>query len=106
MSNQRLQKLTEMLEKQPDDTFLLYAIAMEHLGVNDKNQAEILFKQVLRIESDNVPAHYQLGLIFEQTNRDREAVQMFEEGMKLAKFKGDLKTVNEFRAALDELLFE
>ncbi|TAE89544.1 MAG: hypothetical protein EAY81_02145 [Bacteroidetes bacterium] len=106
MPNERLQKLLEMLEKQPNDTFLLYAIAMEHLSVNDKNQAEELFKRVLHIERDNVPTHYQLGMILQETNRIKEAVEMFEEGMKLAKFKGDLKTVNEFRTALDELIFE
>lgn len=106
MSNQRLQKLLEMLEKQPNDTVLLYALAMEHLGINDKSQAEQLFKQVLGIEPENVAAHYQLALIFQQTNRDREAVLMFEEGMKYAHLKGDLKTSNEFRTALDEMLFE
>ncbi len=40
MSNIRLQKLAEMLEKQPNDTFLLYAMGMEYLGMGDVNVAE------------------------------------------------------------------
>jgi predicted Zn-dependent protease len=106
MSNSRLEKLVEMLEKQPNDTFLLYAIAMEHLSVNDKNQAEKLLRAVLVLEKDNIPTHYQLGLMMQNKGNIREAIQLLEEGIKLAKLKGDLKTSNEFRTALDEMLFE
>ena len=41
MPNQRLQKLTEMLHKQPHDAFLHYAIGMEHLGLQETTEAEV-----------------------------------------------------------------
>ena len=96
MSNIRLQKLAEMLEKQPHDTFLLYAMGMEYLGMSDVNVAEKYFKQVLEVDSKHIATHYQLGILFTQQNR---------KGLELAKQKGDLKTQNEFRSALDELLY-
>ncbi len=105
MSNIRLQKLIEMLEKQPNDTFLLYAIGMEYLGMGNANVAEKYFKQVLEVDQNHVATHYQLGILFAQQNRENEAQPILEKGFELAKQKGDLKTQNEFRSALDELLY-
>ncbi len=105
MSNIRLQKLAEMLEKQPHDTFLLYAMGMEYLGIGDVNVAEKYFKQVLEVDPLHVATHYQLGILFTQTNRENEAQTFLARGFELAKQKGDLKTQNEFRSALDELLY-
>lgn len=105
MSNIRLQKLAEMLEKQPHDTFLLYAMGMEYLGMSDVNVAEKYFKQVLEVDSNHIATHYQLGILFTQLNREDEAQLVLEKGFELARQKGDLKTQNEFRSALDELLY-
>lgn len=105
MSNIRLQKLAEMLEKQPHDTFLLYAMGMEYLGMSDVNVAEKYFKQVLEVDSNHIATHYQLGILFTQLNRENEAQLVLEKGFELARQKGDLKTQNEFRSALDELLY-
>lgn len=105
MSNIRLQKLAEMLEKQPNDTFLLYAMGMEYLGMGDVNVAEKYFNQVLEVDSNHIATHYQLGILFTQQNRENEAQLVLEKGFELAKQKGDLKTQNELRSALDELLY-
>ena len=105
MSNIRLQKLAEMLEKQPNDTFLLYAMGMEYLGMGDVNVAEKHFKLVLEVDKANVATYYQLGILFTKNNREIEAQDFLEKGYELAKQKGDLKTQNEFRSALDELLY-
>ena len=43
MSNQRLQKLIAMHQEQPDDTFLVYAIGMEHLGAGELHAAKDFF---------------------------------------------------------------
>lgn len=105
MSNIRLQKLAEILEKQPHDTFLLYAMGMEYLGMGDVNVAEKYFNQVLEVDSNHIATHYQLGILFTQQNRENEAQLILEKGFELAKQKSDLKTQNEFRSALDELLY-
>ena len=105
MSNIRLQKLAEMLEKQPNDTFLLYAMGMEYLGMGEVNVAEKYFKLVLEFDKAHVATYYQLGILFTQNNREIEAQDFLEKGYELAKQKGDLKTQNEFRSALDELLY-
>jgi Tfp pilus assembly protein PilF len=105
MSNIRLQKLAEMLEKQPNDTFLLYAMGMEYLGMGDVKVAEKHFKLVLEVDKAHVATYYQLGILFTQNNREIEAQDFLEKGYELAKQKGDIKTQKEFRSALDELLY-
>jgi tetratricopeptide (TPR) repeat protein len=104
MSNSRFEKLVEMLEKQPDDLFLLYALAMEYLGMKEMEKAQHLFEQIIASDEHYVSAYYQLGLLLEGTHEQR-AIEIYEKGMQEAQLKGDRKTVNEFRSALDELLY-
>lgn len=101
----RLHKLLEMLDKQPNDTFLTYAVGMEHLGNNNDVEAQQWFEKTLSIEPDNIATHYQLALLYHKYGKDKEAINLLEKGMVLAKNKGDLKTSNEFRTALDEIIF-
>ena len=44
-------------------------------------------------------------ILFTKNNREIEAQDFLEKGYELAKQKGDIKTQNEFRSALDELLY-
>ena len=104
MSNSRFEKLLEMLEKQPDDLFLQYALAMEYLGMQQSDKAQVLLRQIITADEHYVAAYYQLGLLLQQTD-EAAAVAIFEKGMQEAQAKGDRKTVNEFRSALDELLY-
>lgn len=93
-----------MLEKQPDDLFLQYALAMEYLGMQAFEKAKVLFERIILADAGYVAAYYQLGLLLKDTN-EVEAISIFEKGMQQAQVKGDRKTVNEFRSALDELLY-
>lgn len=105
MANQRLQKLTEMLNKQPNDAFLHYAIGMEHLGLEQLNDAEEWFRKVLVIEPDNIATHYQLALLLHRKGVEKEAITLLEHGQSLAMNKGDLKTANEFKTAIEEIIY-
>ncbi len=105
MPNQRLQKLTEMLHKQPHDAFLHYAIGMEHLGLQETTEAENWFRKVLELERDNIAAHYQLALVLHQKGNEKEAITLLEHGLSLAMDKGDLKTANEFKTAIEEIIY-
>lgn len=93
-----------MLEKQPDDLFLQYALAMEYLGMQQPDKAQVLLRQIITVDEHYVAAYYQLGLLLQQTD-EAAAVAVFEKGMLEAQQKGDRRTVNEFRSALDELLY-
>lgn len=93
-----------MLEQQPNDLFLQYALAMEYLGLQEFTKAQELFANIIKSDEHYVAAYYQLGLLLKDSN-EPEAVRLFEKGLSEAQQKGDRKTVNEFRTALDELLY-
>src|SRR4051794_4427797 len=48
--SERLEKLRAMLEREPNDTFLLYGIAMEHKKLNDAPAALEYLDRVTRID--------------------------------------------------------
>jgi predicted Zn-dependent protease len=104
MANSRFQKLLEMLEESPHDEFLQYALAMEYMGMNQLAEAEHLLRGIIGHNEHHIASYYQLGKLLELTN-EHEAIDLYEKGMKEATLKKDTKTTNEFKSALDELLF-
>ena len=105
MVNQRLNKLLAMLVEQPEDLFLQYALGMEYIGMQDWKAAQEAFEKVLKGDDSYIPAYYQLAQLQIKNGNEHEAIQMLEKGQLLARQKGDTKTANEFRSALDEILF-
>lgn len=105
MTNTRLVKLQELLLESPDDVFLIYALAMEYLGVKDFAMAAKYFKSVLNLDSTHVPAYFQIGLLYLQLDQENQAKEFLELGIKYAQSKNDHKAIREIRAVLDELLY-
>ncbi|MCC7534199.1 MAG: tetratricopeptide repeat protein [Bacteroidia bacterium] len=105
MPSQRIQKLIEMIDKHQDDVYLYYALGTTYLEEGNLIEAENWFKKVLQLEPDNIAAHYQLGILLHKRGVEKEAITLFEHGLKLANIKGDLKTVNDFKTAIEEILF-
>jgi tetratricopeptide (TPR) repeat protein len=93
-----------MLEQEPQDLFLQYALAMEYLGMNQPDEAEQCFRKILASDEQYVSAYYQLGKLLEAKD-EAGAIRFYEKGLQEAQLKNDRKTVNEFRSALDELLY-
>lgn len=93
-----------MLEQQPLDLFLQYALAMEYLGMDQSDKAQNLFRAIIATDEHYVAAYYQLGKLVETTN-ETEAITIYQKGMSEAQLKGDQKTVNEFRSAVEELMY-
>lgn len=94
-----------MLEQQPGDLFLQYALAMEYLGMDNTTEAEFYFKQVIAADENYVPVYYQLGKIYESSGNEKDAIAAYEKGLEAAQIKNDAKATRELRAALDEILF-
>jgi tetratricopeptide (TPR) repeat protein len=101
----RSKKLLQMLVEQPEDTFLLYALAMEERALLNHIQAEKWLLRVLEKDPAHIAAHFQLGQLFVETQRNEEAIYWLEKGHALCLMKNEHKTAREIRALLDELLF-
>jgi len=92
--------ISEMLEKNPKDTFLNYAAALEHKKDEEIDKAIKIFKRIVDIDPDYLPTYYQLGKLLEQTGHTDQAIRIYQRGKVLARAKNDVKAVGELSEAL------
>ncbi len=99
----RKEQLLQMLDEQPGDTFVLYALGMEALA--DKDYAEALkrFSKVIEIDSAHHPAYYQLAKIYHLLDIIDVAKRYAEKGKQLAWEQNNRKAAGEFQILLEEL---
>ena len=99
----RMRRLQQMLEKSPNDTFLLYGVAMEHKNAGELPQAIEYFNRVVQIDPGYCYAYHQRGLAHEMAGDVDAARQAYREGVAAAAKKGDAHAQGEIQAALDLL---
>lgn len=90
-----------MLQNEPDDLFLNYALGLEYL--NDKETlslAESQFQFVLKKDTNYIAAYYQLGKLNEELNNKKDALANYQLGLVKAKEQKNNKSVNEFMEAI------
>jgi len=100
MSNNRLDMITEMLVKNPEDTFLNYAAALEHKKRNKPKKAITIFKKIVNMDPDYLATYYQLGKLLEEVGKTEEAIEVYKRGRELAKKTKDVKAMGELSEAL------
>ena len=101
MKSARIESLMSMLEKEPDDLFLNYALGLEYVSdLNTVADAESQFKIVLGLDKNYIPAYYQLGQLFGSLLRIPEALEYYHCGLELAKQQKNNKAINEFGEAI------
>jgi Flp pilus assembly protein TadD len=96
----RMQKLQTMLEKSPGDTFLLYAVAMEHKKTGNTSAAIEALDRVIQHDWGYCYAYFQKGQILEQTGDAESARAVYRQGIDAAERKGDRHAGEEISAAL------
>lgn len=100
----RLEKIKEMLNGDPHDSFLNHALAMENIK-EGKHQVAISILSVLLLRNpDYVGSYYHLAKLYELTDQFKLAEETYEAGLLMAKKDNDKHSFNELRSALDELI--
>lgn len=97
--SERLELLKSMLEKNPKDSFLLFAIAKEYEGLGDNKAALDFFLNLKTSQSDYVGLYYHLGKLYEKNEQVDKAFFTYKEGMEVAKKAGDQHALNELAGA-------
>ena len=93
--------LESMLEKEPNDLFLNYALGLEFANdLSTVADAESQFRTVLGINPDYLAAYYQLGKLFESLLRVPEALEFYKKGLEKAVQHDERKAINEFNEAI------
>lgn len=100
MSAERLEQLRGMLEDEPGDLFLRYAIALELKREGDMEQAIVELEAILTDDPKHIASYYQLALLFADVGRTADAAATCKAGAMESLVTGDRKA----RAELLELL--
>ncbi|MEA2733964.1 MAG: hypothetical protein QOE14_415 [Humisphaera sp.] len=99
--SERLQQLTKMLEREPNDTFLIYGLALEHKKLGDDSRAIELLDRVIALDPGYCYAYYQKGMAFESTGDADAAKSAYRAGIDAAKKKGDAHAQSELETAMN-----
>ena len=102
-SEQRIQKLLEMLVNDPNDSFTRYALALEHVGVNNPAEAIEILNELVSRDPKYIPAYHQLGILEGKLNHTQEAKKAYRRGIDQAVLQGESKEEKEMREELEEL---
>jgi Flp pilus assembly protein TadD len=100
VTNQRLDKLQQLLLRDPKDTFLLYGVALEHKKLGDSTQALTFLNRVIEIDPGYCYAYHQKGLTYESLGDVAAAKEAYLAGIEAARKKGDAHAQSEIEAAL------
>ncbi len=101
---ERIARILAFLEQNPKDNFLRHALALEYIKTGRLAEARGLFEAILSDSPDYVGSYYHLAKLLEQLQETEMAIQWYEKGMEAAKTAGDSHTLNELRAAYDDLI--
>ena len=99
MSSQRLQQLQRFLQENPDDSFLIFAIAKEYEGLGDQAEALAHYLKLTQADPDYVGTYYHLGKLYETQQEITKAFQTYKAGMAIARKAGDQHALNELAGA-------
>lgn len=106
MSNlNRLQALKQFCDEEPQNPFNWYALALEYESI-DPTQTENLFNQLLKDHESYLPTYFPAAHFFASQNKLDKALQIFEDGIKLAQSQNESKTAKELSSALEIFKFE
>lgn len=108
MSINRLERLTEFLQAEPNDPFLKYALATEYLRLNNHELALKFYEDLVINHEDYVGTYYHLGKFYELLQRQEDALKTYEKGIEIAKKIKDQHTLSEllgvYNALQDDLM--
>ena len=103
MHNNRIAQLLSFLEKEPNDSFLIYALAMEYSDT-ELAKSLALYNQLLEEHSGYLPTYYQAAKLYEELEENEKASEIYQRGIELSKEAQDLHTLKELQKAYQQFL--
>ncbi len=104
MSISRIENLKNMLQIDPSDTFVRYALGLEYFSNNEHENAKDIFEELKTLDPNYIATYYQLGKTYEILGDETEARKAYEKGIYVATSQSDNHTKSELEQALNELL--
>ena len=104
-SNSRIEHLLKILQEEPDDSFSLYALALEYSNL-DEQKALFYFEKLLTEQEDYVPAYYHAAKLYAELDERERANEIYKKGLEISQKMSDLHASNELEKAYKQFLQE
>ncbi|KAB2878989.1 tetratricopeptide repeat protein [bacterium] len=101
----RLEALLHLVQKDENDSFSRYGLAMEYASTGDHAKAVETFNELIRRDPLYHAAYYHLAKTYEALGKVREAFAAYETGILIARKLNNQHAVNELIDARDELRY-
>ena len=85
----RREQLEKMLDAEPDDVFLQYALAMQCASDGDRSTALSRLQQVIDGSPNYVAAYFQRGQLLDQEGETQAAREVLSRGIEVARQVGE-----------------
>ena len=99
MQSTRLAKLLTFLTTEPDDPFILYALATEYNSLDDAENAFFYYKKLTEEHPMYVGTYYHLGKLYQKHGELEKAIETYQTGMQRSQEKGDRHAFSELQGA-------
>jgi predicted Zn-dependent protease len=99
----REEEIRNMLEEQPDDAFLHYALALESIHAGRMDEGIQILENLREKSPEYLGLYYKLGQTYGFTGQTQKAEAVFESGIRLAEQQQQFKTRDELKNALQLL---
>ena len=99
----RLQLLLDFYAAEPNDAFILYALATEYRAP-DPDRAWTFYHKLLTEHPDYVGTYYHAGKLLEQFGKPQEAEKVYREGLRVSRRAGQQHAASELQQALSKCL--
>ena len=102
----KLPLLQNMLEEDPNDSFLLFAIAKEYEKQNDLVTSISYYEKVIENDSNYTGVYYHLGAALAEIGQKDNAIEIYKKGIEICKSQGDQHSLSELKSVLMNLEIE
>ncbi len=96
----KIEQLHELLKENQKDTFLRYALALEHVKLKEFELAKNIFQEIIIEDPNYLATYYQYGNLLAETGDNSLAEVIFKKGIDIATEQNKLKTRQELEQAL------
>lgn len=104
-SEQRIKQLELFYQEDPNDPFVIYALAIEHLD-NNKSKSRELFDLLLKHHPNYIGTYYHAAALYTELGENEKAEEIYKDGISKAEDLKDHHALKELKSAYLNFQFE
>lgn len=104
--NKRKTQLTELLQLNPNDAFLMFALGKEFENEGDTSQAIVWYRNLIERHPDYSGAYYHLASALSKMSQKVEAQKIIDQGIEICTQLKAMHDLNELKNLKQNLLLD